>query len=65
MLYSQHAPINVLDPDLRLSSHLQHWSRLGDGDAVGSGNVIDYSGRGNDGTFINGESGDFVSDVPP
>jgi hypothetical protein len=40
------------------------WCALGDGDAIGAGNMIDLTGGGYDGEFLNGESGDFVSDVP-
>jgi hypothetical protein len=46
------------------TANLQHWSALGDGDAIGALNVLDLSGGANHGFFANGESGDFVSDVP-
>jgi len=45
-------------------ANLVHWAALGDGDAIGVGNVIDLSTLGNDGTTINVESGDFISDAP-
>jgi hypothetical protein len=54
-------------PDLSLvgpTTNLKHWCANGDGDALGAGNMIDLSGNGNHGTFINGESNDFVADVP-
>jgi len=41
-----------------------HWCALGDGDALGSGGMIDLSPIGNDGEYVNGDSGDFVADVP-
>lgn len=56
-----------IPPDLSLvgpTGNLVHWSALGDGGAIGAGNVPDLSGGGNNGTFVNGESGDFVADVP-
>lgn len=43
---------------------LVHWCALGNGDAIGAGNMLDLSGLGNHGTFNNGESGDFLADVP-
>jgi hypothetical protein len=46
------------------TSNLKHWCALGDGDAVGAGNMIDLSTSGIDGEFVNGESGDFLADVP-
>jgi hypothetical protein len=46
------------------TSNLKHWCALGDGDAIGAGNLIDLSSAGIDGTYAAGESGDFVSDVP-
>lgn len=47
------------------TANLVWWSALGDGDAIGAGNIIDLSTGGNDGTYVNGDSGDFVSDTPP
>jgi hypothetical protein len=46
------------------TANLVFWSALGDGDAVGAGNVLDLSGNDNHGEFINGSAGDFVEDVP-
>jgi hypothetical protein len=46
------------------TTNLKHWSALGDGCALGSGNMVDLSGEGNHGTFFSGESNDFVLDVP-
>jgi len=40
------------------------WDTMGDGDAIGAGNMIDLGTGGNNGTTSNVESGDFVSDVP-
>jgi hypothetical protein len=54
-------------PDLSVvgpTSNLVFWSAMGDGDAIGAGNVLDLSGNANHGTYVNGDSGDFVSDVP-
>jgi len=46
------------------TANLKHWSALGDGCALGAGNMVDLSGEGNHGTFFSGESNDFVLDVP-
>jgi len=46
------------------TANLKHWCAMGDGDALGSGNLIDLSSAGLDGTYVNGESGDFQNDVP-
>jgi hypothetical protein len=64
LLYASEKPKDLDNADCGLMTDLAHWCRLGDGDAVGAGNMIDRSGNNNDGTFLNGVSGDFVSDVP-
>ncbi|MHA2426443.1 MAG: LamG-like jellyroll fold domain-containing protein [Candidatus Hermodarchaeia archaeon] len=46
------------------NSYLSFWDTLGDGDAIGAGNMVDLSAYGNNGEAFNCESGDFVSDVP-
>ncbi|MHA2426444.1 MAG: LamG-like jellyroll fold domain-containing protein [Candidatus Hermodarchaeia archaeon] len=56
-----------LPPDLSSvgpTGNLVWWSAIGDGDAVGTGNILDLTSGGNDGTYVDGESGDFVADVP-
>jgi hypothetical protein len=53
--------------DLSLLAHaanLVHWCTLGDGCATGAGNCPDLSTLNNDGTTLNVEPGDFVTDVP-
>lgn len=55
-------PISLFD--VGPTANLVHWSTLGDGCAIGAGNMVDLA-AGNNGTFINGEAGDFVLDVPP
>jgi hypothetical protein len=45
-------------------ANVVHWAALGDGDAVGADNMLDLSGNANDGTYTNGDPGDFVADVP-
>jgi len=62
-LYSLGVPIDLSKYDSGFN--LVHWSTLGDGCAIGAANMIDLSGLGNHGTFLNGEPGDFVADVPP
>lgn len=56
------APQDLLS--LSTAANLVHWSALGDGDSLGAGNINDLSAPGNDGTFNNGDLGDFISDVP-
>jgi hypothetical protein len=58
---------NGIPPDLSSvgpTTDLILWSPLGDGDTIGSGNLNDLSINANNGTYVNGDSGDFVSDVP-
>jgi len=52
-------------PQVLPATDLVHHCALGDGDAIGSGNMIDLSSLGNNGTTVNVEAGDFVADVPP
>jgi hypothetical protein len=44
------------------TGNLVHWSTLGDGCTVGAGNMVALVGS--NGTYTNGDSGDFVGDVP-
>ena len=46
------------------SASLVFWSALGDGDALGVGNVLDISASSNHGEYKLGEVSDFVLDVP-
>jgi len=61
-IYGDGAPqdLSLVGP----TANLKHWCANGDGDALGVGNMVDLSGAGNHGTFVNGESDDFVADVP-
>jgi len=61
-LYATGVPQDLLS--IGPTANLVHWSALGNGDAIGAGNVNDLSTLGNDGTTANVESGDFVSDAP-
>jgi hypothetical protein len=61
-IYAEGVPqdLSVVGP----TGNLVFWSGMGDGDAIGAGNVLDKSGNANHGTLVNGESGDFVPVVP-
>jgi hypothetical protein len=58
-------PRQLTDISGVLAANIQHWCTLGDGCAIGSGNMIDLSPLSNDGTYTNGDTVDFVPNVPP
>lgn len=46
------------------TGNLKHWAKLGTGDALGTGNMLDSSAAALHGTFVNGDAEDFKLDAP-
>jgi hypothetical protein len=62
-IHNQGTPANIGSGGA--SDNLVLWCTLGNGCAIGTDNMIDLSDTADNGTYISGDSGDFVSDVPP